>query len=111
MEKSISKIVSGCILFLLLAPGCNPLAAQEVTASIRGVVLDPSGAGVPNAKITAIRDETGLTRTTVSDHQGSYVIVLLPVGHYRLEVSAKGFQTFVQEGISLGVNEAANVPI
>ena len=111
MKERISKIVHGFILLLLLAVVCSPLAAQEVTASIRGVVIDPSGAGIPNAEVTAIQVETGLTRTVVSDHRGAYVLVLLPVGHYRLEATAKGFRKFVQEGISLSVNEAASVPI
>ena len=111
MKEQISKIVPGFILLLLPAVVCSPLAAQEVTASIRGVVLDPSGAGIPKAEVTAIQVETGLTRTVVSDHRGAYVLVLLPVGHYRLEATAKGFRKFVQEGISLSVNEAASVPI
>ncbi len=111
MKERISKRVPGCIFLLLLALVCSPLAAQDTTASIRGVVLDPSGAGVPQAEVTAIQDETGLTRTAVADRGGAYVLVLLPVGHYHLEATAKGFRKFVQEGITLSVNEAASVPI
>ncbi|MGE5327163.1 MAG: carboxypeptidase regulatory-like domain-containing protein, partial [Deltaproteobacteria bacterium] len=111
MKERISKLVPGCILLLLLALVCSPLAAQEVTASIRGVVVDPSGAGIPKAEVKAIQVETGLTRTVVSDRRGAYVLVLLPVGHYRLEATAKGFSKLVQEGITLSVNEAANVPL
>jgi outer membrane receptor protein involved in Fe transport len=99
------------VLLLLLTSSGGPLFAQEVTGSIRGVVLDPSGAGVPSAKVTATQVETGLSRATVTDHHGAYILVLLPVGHYRLEASAKDFRKFAQEGITLSVNEAANVPI
>ncbi|MGO9271044.1 MAG: carboxypeptidase regulatory-like domain-containing protein [Terriglobia bacterium] len=87
------------------------LFAQETTGSIRGTLYDPSGAGVPRAVVTATQVETGVTRANRSSQDGSYVLVLLPVGHYRLEVSAKGFQEFVQEGITLTVNESASVPI
>ncbi|HEV2177632.1 MAG TPA: TonB-dependent receptor [Terriglobia bacterium] len=87
------------------------LMAQETTGSIRGTVLDPSGATVPGARVTATQAETGLVRTAVSDRQGAYLLVLLPLGHYRLEASAKGFQEFVQEGITLSVNQTAAVPI
>ncbi len=111
MKERISKMVPGCIFLLLLALVCSPLAAQEVTASLRGVVLDPSGRGIPKAEVKATQVETGLTRTAVSDRHGAYVLVLLPVGHYRLEATAKGFRKFLQEGITLSVNEAANVPI
>jgi hypothetical protein len=52
-----------------------------------------------------------LVRTTVTDRHGAYVLVLLPLGHYRLEASAQGFQKFAQDGITLSVNEAANIPV
>ncbi|MGH9431935.1 MAG: carboxypeptidase regulatory-like domain-containing protein [Terriglobia bacterium] len=95
--------------FALLS--CLNLAAQEITGNIRGSVLDPSGAGVPNAAVTATQTETGLSRTVASDGRGNYVIVELPIGHYRLRAEAKGFQKYVQEGISLDVNETATVAI
>src|SRR4029077_8697105 len=40
-----------------------------------------------------------------TDHSGNYLLVELPVGHYQLEVAAKGFQKYLREGISLNVNE------
>jgi hypothetical protein len=97
------------LLAFVLAGG--PLLAQEVTGSIRGEVLDPSGAGVPFAQVSVAQTETGLTRVTATGRHGAYVFVLLPPGHYRLEATAQGFQKFVQEGITLSVNESANVPI
>jgi len=99
MKEILSKILPCFIVLFVLVLAAAPISAQEVTASIRGMVLDPSGAGIPRAEVTAIQVETGLTRTVVSDHRGAYVLVLLPVGHYRLEATAKGFRKFVQEGI------------
>jgi hypothetical protein len=87
------------------------LLAQDIAGSLRGTVLDSSGAIVINAKITAINAETSLTRSTASDSKGNYVLVALPVGHYRLEAEASGFKKYIQEGISLDVNQAATVPI
>jgi hypothetical protein len=98
-------------LVLVLAVLAQPLPAQEITGSIRGTIFDPSGAGVPAAMVTATQVDTGLTRNVASGRDGTYLLVLLPVGHYRMEATAKGFQKFVQEGITLSVNEAANVPI
>ena len=111
MKRMGAKGFQAFMLLLLLTSSGGPLFAQEVTGSIRGVVLDPSGAGVPSAKVTATQVETGLSRATVTDRHGAYILVLLPVGHYRLEASAKDFRKFAQEGITLSVNEAANVPI
>src|ERR1700685_570369 len=86
-------------------------AGQQITGSIRGTVLDPSGAIVQAATVTAKQVETGLTRESTTDRQGEYVLVELPIGHYRLETQAKGFQTYLQQGISLDVNETATVGI
>ena len=98
-----------CALAIVLA--ASYVGAQEITGSIRGTVLDPSGAVVEGAAVSAKQLETGLTRATTTDHQGGYVLVELPVGHYRLEVTAKDFEKYVQEGISLDVNETATVPV
>jgi hypothetical protein len=87
------------------------VTAQQITGSIRGTVLDPSGAVVQAATVTAKQIETGLTRKATTDRNGNYVLVELPVGHYQLEVAAKGFQKYLQEGISLDVNETASVPV
>jgi hypothetical protein len=111
MRKIVLRIAAGYICFLLVTLASASLSAQEVTGSIRGLVLDPSGSDVPSARVTATHLETGLTRTAFSNRQGTYVIVQLPVGHYRLEATAKGFRKFVQEGISLSVNESATLPI
>src|SRR5579863_3311457 len=78
------------------------------------------GRSMPSAKtltlflmtlITAKQTETGLTRAAVTDRQGEYVLVELPIGHYQLEVQAKGFQRYLQQGISLDVNQTATVGI
>src|ERR1700728_30029 len=84
---------------------------QQITASIRGTVLDPSGAVVQAATVTTKQIETGLKREAITDRQGEYVLVELPIGHYQLEVQAKGFQTYLQQGITLDVNETATVGI
>src|ERR1700733_7871432 len=85
--------------------------AQQITGSIRGSVVDPSGAAVQIASVSATQTETGLTRTAQTDHSGAYVLMELPVGHYRLQVEGKGFQTYIQQGIILDVNETATVPV
>jgi len=85
--------------------------AQEITGSLQGTVADPSGAMVQGARVTAKQMETGLAREAVSDREGVYVLVELPIGHYQLEVRARGFQRYWQEGIVLDVNEIASVSV
>ena len=97
------------VYVVLLA--CISVSAQQITGSIRGTVSDPTGAVVQNANVIAKQVETGLTRTATTDRAGNYLLLELPVGHYRLEVAAGGFQKYLQEGISLDVNETAAVPV
>jgi len=99
-----------CLLGLALFSGARA-AAQEIAGSIRGTVLDASGAVVSGARVSAVQTETGLARNMTSDAAGAYVFVELPVGHYRIEAEAKGFQKYVQVGISLDVNETATVTV
>ena len=111
MNRLVKQGFCACIPFLAFMLAGAPLLAQEVTGSIRGEVLDPSGAGVPSAEVTVTQVETGLTRVTAAGRHGGYLFVLLPPGHYRLVATAQGFQKFVQEGITLSVNESANLPV
>jgi Carboxypeptidase regulatory-like domain/TonB dependent receptor len=93
-------------LFVL---SCVSLSAQQITGNIRGTVTDPTGAVIVGAAVTARQVETGLSRSAATDRDGSYVVLELPVGHYRLQVAAKGFQEYVQDGITLNVNETASI--
>jgi hypothetical protein len=100
----IVRSVLACLFFT-----CLSLSAQQITGTISGTVSDPSGAIIRGAAVTARQVETGLARTTTSDRNGNYVILELPIGHYRLQVAAIGFQEYVQDGITLNVNETAAV--
>jgi outer membrane receptor protein involved in Fe transport len=106
MTKSKSLIVLGIMML-----ACGSVFAQQITGSIRGTVADSSGAVVAGASVTARQVETGLARTATTDRSGNYLLLELPVGHYALEVAAKGFQKYLQEGISLNVNETAAVSV
>jgi len=93
---------------------CIGVSAQAVsTSQISGVVQDSTGLVVPAATITVTQTATGLTRTTASGADGSYVLPNLPVGPYRLQVTKEGFSAAVQSGIVLQVdtNPVINVTL
>src|SRR2546425_12308078 len=95
--KSLIGFVPAVLLGMFLSLYPSTIAsAQQITGSIRGIVADPTGAAVSGATVSAKQAETGLTRTAVTDHSGAYDVLELPVGHYRLQVEAKGFQTYIQ---------------
>jgi hypothetical protein len=100
----------GVFLSLVWVSG-SALYGADPTGTIAGTVLDPSGAAVPNAAITATALTTGLTRTTTSAVDGGYVFPLLPVGPYSIMVEAPGFRRFEQKGIVVQTDKSATVPI
>ena len=112
MSSAPMNILSRLILVMVLALACAvEIRAQDISASIHGTVTDESGGMVSGAKVTAINTDTGFQRGAVSNSQGTYVLVELPVGRYRVEAEAQGFKKYVQEGISLDVNQQATVAV
>jgi len=101
------RILRNVLAFAFVA--CLNVSAQQITGNIRGTVTDPSGAVIRNAAVTAKQAETGLSRSSITDRDGNYVLLELPVGHYRLQVTAAGFQEYLQDGITLNVNQTASV--
>jgi hypothetical protein len=88
-----------------------PLQAQIYSGSLTGVVTDPSGAVVPEAKVKLTDVDKGFAYDTETDSTGRYVLRSLPPGKYRLSVALAGFNTFVQDGIVLTVNQNATVDV
>src|SRR5262245_14869615 len=76
----------------------------QATAQISGTVRDQSGAVLPGVEVTATQTGTGISRVTITNETGSYVMPNLPLGPYRLEASLPGFRSFAQSGIVLQVN-------
>jgi hypothetical protein len=92
---------------LLVAPS---LIGQTVSASISGLVTDPTGAAVPGASVVLRNANTGLVVTTTTGAQGLYAFPIVPVGtDYTVTVTAEGFKTYVNRGITLLVNQAMRV--
>ncbi len=92
---------------LLAFAGCTSLFGQFTTASLGGTVSDPSGASVPDARITVRNLATGFVQSTDSGTTGSYLFSRLPIGSYEMRVEKAGFGTFVQSGIRLTVDQMA----
>src|SRR5579883_2968891 len=84
--------------------GAAFLPAQVNTASLTGLVTDPSGAAIPNVTIKATNSATGYDRTVQSDNAGYYSFQNLPIGQYTVRVEASGFNA-VEETVTLNVAE------
>ena len=90
------------LLFILLAGQVWPAHAQS-TATLKGTVTDPAGGAVPNAKVVATNEGTGVQSNTTTDSAGAFLFSSLPIGLYKVEISAPGFQTTVFSGLKLDV--------
>src|SRR5262245_48689713 len=85
--------------------------AQAVSGTIHGVVRDPSDAAVAGATVTARNVNTNYMRTAVTTSEGDYRLPSLPLGTYTLTVEHPAFGQFVQEGITLHVDQQARVDV
>ena len=96
-------------LALFVFNGLMP--AQEVTASVLGTVVDPSGAPVAGAKVTATDVDRGTAFSTTTNDSGSYGLPRLPVGTYAIRVEDSGFNTMDAGKVTLELNQAARVDV
>jgi len=69
----------------------------RLAGQIGGVVLDPSGAAVPDAQVTVTNIESGVTMNAVSDREGHWVVSNFPGGRGKIQVDRSGFKTSVQQ--------------
>src|SRR6516164_698610 len=97
-----------CFLFGLLAMliAFLPVFAQvdTSTATLKGTVVDPQGAVISGATVTAV-NAGGISRGTKSASDGRYQIPALPPGVYRVTVTAQGFAKEIAKGIELTVGQ------
>ncbi|MGA7521711.1 MAG: TonB-dependent receptor [Acidobacteriaceae bacterium] len=98
LKRIRGPLCSLCAFMLLGAMWCGTAWAQA-TSSITGTVTDPTGAVVPNAKVTITDQETGNTQSTATNNDGIFNIPGLTVGHYDLSISASGFSAYKKSGI------------
>jgi hypothetical protein len=107
--SKVVKLLTGLALFTLLT--VSTTWAQGIFATLTGVVSDPSGALLGNAKITLNDVQSGSLRDTVTNADGYYTFASVPVGTYALTVEAQGFKSHKDNQIRLGGGERRNVNV
>ena len=95
------------VTFLLTTLVTAP--AQVVGGTLSGMVTDPAGAAVSNAKVRILNTDTGLERRLTTDSDGRYSAPSIPIGLYTVEISAEGFTEARRTGISLSVGQSSAV--
>jgi hypothetical protein len=108
-HKALIHICASVLILGSLALGYA--AAQVATGDITGRVLDPSGAVIQGAAVTARSAGTGLTRGVTTNSDGDYTITQLPPGIYEITVEARGFSKVVLKDVRVlvGARETRNI--
>jgi hypothetical protein len=107
----VRRLVWSAVFVCAVLGGSHFAHAQGIFATLTGVVSDPSGGVVPNAKITLRDAGSGSTRDTTTNGEGYYTFASVPVGTYELSVEAPNFRQFKASDVSLGGGERRNVNV
>src|SRR6266849_9967992 len=97
------------ILMLLIGSCCGELRAQSTNASVTGYITDPAKAVIVGAKVIVINVDTNIRYEATTNGVGTYDIVNLPPGAYRIEVEKPGFKTVVKSDVILHVQDTAAI--
>jgi len=97
-------------LFLLLLSDAL-LGAQTFRGSINGTVTDPSGAFVPNAQVQAIETATNVNHNTVTTADGQFSVQDLPLGDYKITVTAYGFAPYTADRVRVTAGSIYTLPV
>ena len=96
MRSSARTVVASSAPLLLSALLFTiPICAQVAQASLSGTVTDPNGNRIPGAQVTAVQDDTGAVRKTLTNSQGTYLLDHLPAGIYSVSFGRNGFGDFL----------------
>jgi hypothetical protein len=107
--RSHVLLLGGAFSSMLLG---GSLSAQVVTASLEGIIQDPSGAVVPSAKVQVINTSTNVQNAAIANAEGRFFLPSLqPGGPYTVVVEVSGFKREERSGITLEVNQSARITI
>src|SRR5713101_10074738 len=110
---SVRHVVVGiAVTFALLFCAADAGAqASRVGATLEGTVRDPSGAVIPNSKITLHNPLTNQSRTVTTDEQGFFRAEQLSVGTYEVRVEQTGFAPYRQAGVGASLGQTVHLDI
>jgi hypothetical protein len=103
VSASYSSVHLTIVLFMLVLLVSAPVRAQVAGGSLSGTVTDPSGGGIPHAKLVIKNVATGVERSATTNADGFYTAVNLLPGSYEVTITAKDFNTEVNSGITMTV--------
>ena len=85
--------------------------AQVSSATLTGIVADPSQARLPGINVELTNEDTGVSAAAVTNAQGEYTFSLLPPGRYRLAATATGFRAYSRSGLVLELGRVTRLDL
>lgn len=104
----MQRLLIGIFVSVLAVAGGS---AQTFRGAINGTVTDPSGAGVPNAQVKATETATGIGHATVTTTEGQFAFQDIPLGMYKVTVSASGFGPYTIDRVEIIAGTIHTLPI
>ena len=105
MRTFLRALITLCLLSAFSATAMG----QQTTGNINGRIVDDQGAAVPGVTVTARNTQTGFTRTDVSDAEGVYRLMSMPVGTYDITTELQGFSRIENKGVVLNVGQTLDI--
>src|SRR5687768_4019141 len=109
-KKSSALFVSvGLLLLVLLVRA--PVAAQDISGQIKGTVVDPQGAVVPGANVTATHADTNTPYNATTNSEGTFVLPKVRLGRYTVAVEAARFRRTIVQDVIVEVGGIADINV
>ncbi|MGC4051134.1 MAG: carboxypeptidase-like regulatory domain-containing protein [Paludibaculum sp.] len=105
MLKKLRMLLAAAVIAAI------PMYAQEVRASLSGVVSDPVGAPVPGVTVVLTSVERNVATTTETNEQGNYLFPFVVSGKYTLTIERTGFKKYVRQNIILEAQDKARADV
>jgi hypothetical protein len=109
-KRSCGHLIGGLAILVGLSSSAFG-QSQANTGTIEGTVVDASNQVIPKAEVTLTNTGTNFTRVLITDDQGRFRGLLLPLGTYKVTAKAANFSTLVQEGFDLAVGESIKLTL
>lgn len=105
----ISSLRAISYVFAVLAFVTLTAYSQINTATVTGIVMDPTHAVIPGAQIRITSEGTGVVKAAISNSEGNYSLTFLLPGTYDFSVQAKGFEVLEQKGVIVQAGQALSL--
>jgi hypothetical protein len=108
---SVGRLV--CLIWAIAMPALAFAQAQAANGNVEGTVRDGSGAVLPGVTVTVTNTDTGASRVVVTNEQGVYRALLMPLGAYTVAAELQGFRKYEQTGLTLSAGQTivANIEL